>query len=172
MNDPMFKIPYGVFVVTTTVDGRDNGCITNTLQQVTVKPNQVSVCIEKSTLTCEMVEKAGILTASVLSQKADFTLIQRFGFQSGRDVDKFKDFTGFKRVDNGTVAITEGTNAFISIKVEQSIDLGTHMMFIGEVTQAENLSDVPSATYAYYQEHIKPQPAKAEIGRASCRERV
>lgn len=162
MNDPMFKIPYGVFVVTTTVDGRDNGCITNTLQQVTVKPNQVSVCIEKSTLTCEMVEKSGILTASVLSQKADFTLIQRFGFQSGRDVDKFKDFTGFKRVDNGTVAITEGTNAFISIKVEQSIDLGTHMMFIGEVTQAENLSDVPSATYTYYQEHIKPQPAKPE----------
>lgn len=158
----MFKIPYGLFVVTTKVDERDNGCISNTFQQVTVTPNQVTVCIEKSTLTCEMIQKSGIATVSILSEKADFSLIKRFGFQSGRQVDKFKDFDGCKRVDNGTYAVTEGTNAFISMKVSSNVDLGTHMMFIGEVTEMQILTDVPSATYSYYQAHIKPKPAKPD----------
>lgn len=154
----MFKIPYGLYIVTTVSDGRDNGCVSNTFQQVTDTPNQVSVCLNNSTLTCEMVRKSGILTVSIMSEKADFSLFKRFGFQSGRDADKFKDFTGSRRVGNGTLAVTEGTNAFVSVKVSQSIDLGTHTMFIGEVTEMETLSAVPSATYSYYQQHIKPQP--------------
>lgn len=154
----MFKIPYGLYVVTTNVDGRDNGCISNTLAQVTASPNQVSLCICKQNLTCEMIEKSGIFTASVISEKVFFSLFQRFGFQSGRQVDKFKDFTGCERVANGTLAVTEGTNAYISAKVDKTVDLGTHMMFIGEVTEMKTLSDVPSATYCYYQEHIKPKP--------------
>lgn len=158
MKNPMFNIPYGLYIVTAQLDGRDNGCVSNTLQQVTEKPNQVSVCLEKSCLTTEMVQKSGQLTASIVSEKADFSLLKRFGYQSGREVDKFKDFTDCKRVANGTMAITTGTNAFISVKVSQTIDLGTHLMFIGEVTEMETLSAVPSATYAYYQEHIKPQP--------------
>ena len=158
MENAMFKIPYGLYVVTTNVDGRDNGCISNTLAQVTASPNQVSLCICKQNLTCEMIEKSGIFTASVISEKACFSLFQRFGFQSGRQVDKFKDFTGCERVANGTLAVTEGTNAYISAKVDKTVDLGTHMMFIGEVTEMKTLSDVPSATYCYYQEHIKPKP--------------
>ena len=158
MENAMFKIPYGLYVVTTNVDGRDNGCISNTLAQVTASPNQVSLCICKQNLTCEMIEKTGIFTASVISEKACFSLFQRFGFQSGRQVDKFKDFTGCERVANGTLAVTEGTNAYISAKVDKTVDLGTHMMFIGEVTEMKTLSDVPSATYCYYQEHIKPKP--------------
>ncbi len=157
----MFKIPYGLYIVTTVADGRDNGCVSNTFQQVTDTPNQVSVCLNNSTLTCEMVRKSGILTVSIMSEKADFSLFKRFGFQSGRDADKFKDFTGSRRVGNGTLAVTEGTNAFVSVKVSQSIDLGTHTMFIGEVTEMETLSAVPSATYSYYQQHIKPQPSAA-----------
>lgn len=157
----MFKIPYGLYIVTTVSDGRDNGCVSNTFQQVTDTPNQVSVCLNNSTLTCEMVRKSGILTVSIMSEKADFSLFKRFGFQSGRDADKFKDFTGSRRVGNGTLAVTEGTNAFVSVKVSQSIDLGTHTMFIGEVTEMETLSAVPSATYSYYQQHIKPQPSAA-----------
>ncbi|HBN62732.1 MAG TPA: rubrerythrin [Porphyromonadaceae bacterium] len=158
MENAMFKIPYGLYVVTTNVDGRDNGCISNTLAQVTASPNQVSLCICKQNLTCEMIEKSGIFTASVISEKVFFSLFQRFGFQSGRQVDKFKDFTGCERVANGTLAVTEGTNAYISAKVDKTVDLGTHMMFIGEVTEMKTLSDVPSATYCYYQEHIKPKP--------------
>ncbi len=161
MENPMFKIPYGLYIVTTVSDGRDNGCVSNTFQQVTDTPNQVSVCLNNSTLTCEMVRKSGILTVSIMSEKADFSLFKRFGFQSGRDADKFKDFTGSRRVGNGTLAVTEGTNAFVSVKVSQSIDLGTHTMFIGEVTEMETLSAVPSATYSYYQQHIKPQPSAA-----------
>ena len=158
MENAMFKIPYGLYVVTTNVDGRDNGCISNTLAQVTASPNQVSLCICKQNLTCEMIEKSGIFTASVISEKVCFSLFQRFGFQSGRQVDKFKDFTGCERVANGTLAVTEGTNAYISAKVDKTVNLGTHMMFIGEVTEMKTLSDVPSATYCYYQEHIKPKP--------------
>ncbi len=171
----MFDIPYGLYVVTTNADGRDNGCISNTLQQVTATPNQVSVCLNKTNLTTEMIEKSGVFTASIISRKADFSLFRYFGFQSGRTVDKFKDFTDCKRVDNGTMAITAGTNSYISVKVTQTIDLGTHLMFIGEVTAMESLSDIPSATYSYYQEHIKPQPqapAKAEAGHTVWRCKV
>lgn len=158
MDNAMFKIPYGLYVVTTNADRRDNGCISNTFQQVTASPEQVSVCLNKSTLTCEMAQKSGVITVSIISEKADFSLFKHFGFQSGRTVDKFKDFADVKRLDNGTLAVTVGTNAYISMKVSQTIDLGTHLMFIGEVTEMASLSDVPSATYDYYQSHIKPQP--------------
>lgn len=166
MENPMFKIPYGLYIVTANADGRDNGCVSNTFQQVTDTPNQVSLCLNKSTLTCGMVQKSGVATVSVISEKADFSLFRRFGFQSGRDVDKFKDFSGCRRVDNGTLAVTEGTNAYISMKVSQTVDLGTHLMFIGEVTGMETLSPTLSATYGYYQEHIKPQPVKSEAAAA------
>lgn len=158
----MFNIPYGLYIVTANVDGRDNGCESNTLQQVTETPNQVSICLNKQNLTTEMIQKSGVMTVSILSEKVDFSLIKRFGFQSGRDVDKFKDFTDCKRVSNGTMAITAGTNSYISVKVTQTVDLGTHMMFIGEVTETGILSEVPSVTYAYYLENIKPKPARSD----------
>lgn len=164
MENPLFMIPYGLYIVTTCVDGRDNGCVSNTFQQVTSTPTQMSVCLNKSSLTCEMIGKSGIFTVSVISEKADFSLFRHFGFQSGRDVDKFKDFTACRRVKNGTMAITEGTNSFFSVKVSQTVDLGSHMMFIGEATEMETLCDVPSATYSYYQQHIKPKPEAVSDG--------
>lgn len=166
MENPMFKIPYGLYIVTVNSEGRDNGCISNTFQQVTDRPNQVSLCLNKSTLTCEMAQKSGRLTVSVISEKADFSLFRRFGFQSGRDTDKFKDFTDCRRVANGTLAVTCGTNAFVSMNISQSIDLGTHMMFIGEVSEMEVLSPAKSVTYAYYQDHIKPKPKPSEAAAA------
>lgn len=167
MDNTMFKIPYGLYVITTNYDGRDNGMISNTLQQVTVNPNQVTVCLNKDGLTCEMIQKSGVFTASIISEKVDFSLFKHFGFQSGRQVDKFKDFTDCKRVANGTMAITSGTNAFISAKVVNTVDLGTHLMFIAEVTEMETLTDVPSATYSYYQQHIKPQPQPTEASKSN-----
>ncbi len=165
----MFDITYGLYIITSRADGRDNGCVSDTLQQVTSEPNQVSVCLNKSNLTTEMILKSGVLTASVISRNAGIDLFRRFGFQSGRDVDKFDGFDECRRVANGTLAITAQTNAFISMKVSKTIDLGTHLMFIGEVTEMESLSDEPSVTYSYYQEHIKPQPQKAPAKEASPR---
>ena len=161
MSNPLFNIQYGLFVITTKDGDRDNGCISNTVAQVTAQPNRISVALNKSNFTTELIQKSGRFTASILSEAADFELFKHFGFQSGRTVNKFADFTDCRRVSNGTFAITRGTNAFISADVEQAIDLGTHMLFIGLVTEMETLSDTPSATYNYYQANIKPKPQPA-----------
>ncbi len=153
----MYKLSYGLFVVTAN-NGRDNGCITNTVVQVTSEPNRISVAVNKANLTHDMMLETGVFTASVLSEAASFDLFKRFGFQSGRDVDKFADFTDCKKAANGTMIITAGTNAYISGKVIQTIDLGSHTLFIADVTDMEVLSETPSATYTYYQENIKPKP--------------
>lgn len=161
MSNPLFNIQYGLFVITTKDGDRDNGCISNTVAQVTAQPNRISVALNKSNFTTELIQKSGKFTASILSEAADFELFKHFGFQSGRTVNKFADFTDCRRVSNGTFAITRGTNAFISADVEQAIDLGTHMLFVGLVTEMETLSDTPSATYNYYQANIKPKPQPA-----------
>ena len=160
----MYAISYGLFVVTARRGDFDNGCITNTVAQVTSDPNRISVAVNKANYTCGMIQDSGVFTASIISEAAPFSLFQRFGFQSGKDVsvDKFEAFGKVKRLENGTLAVTEGTNAWISAKVEQMIDLGSHILFIAAVTDMDVLSDVPSATYSYYQSHIKPKPEKKE----------
>ena len=157
----MYKISYGLFVITANQGGRDNGCITNTLIQVTSEPNRISVTVNKGNYTHDMIKATGVFTASVISEAADFELFKHFGFQSGRDVDKFAGFSGCKKAENGTMIVTSGTNAYLSGKVIQEVDLGTHTMFIADVTDMDVLSDSPSATYTYYQEHIKPKPEAA-----------
>ncbi len=160
----MYAISYGLFVVTARRGDFDNGCITNTVIQVTSAPNRISVAVNKGNYTCGMIQDSGIFTASIIAQNATFALFQRFGFQSGKDVavDKFEAFGKVKRLENGTLAVTEGTNAWITARVEQMIDLGSHMLFIGEVTDMDVLNEVPSATYAYYLSDIKPKPENQE----------
>ena len=157
----MFKLSYGLFVLTAVRDGKDNGCITNTAIQVTSEPNRIAVAVNKANFTHDMIVDTGKFNVSILSEEASFDVFKHFGFQSGRDVDKFAGFDECKRATNGLMYITKGTNAYISVDVEQKIDLGTHTMFIGTVTDMEVLSEVPSATYTYYQENIKPKPAEA-----------
>lgn len=157
----MYKLTYGLFVVTASCDGKQNGCIVNTAQQVTSQPNRISVAINKANYTHDMIMETRKFNVSILSQTANFDLFKRFGFQSGRDVDKFAGFTGYKKALNDINYITEGTNAYISAWVEQTVDLGTHTLFIAAVTNMETLNDVPSVTYDYYQRNIKPQPAAA-----------
>ncbi len=154
----MYKLSYGLFVVTANVDGRDNGCITNTAIQVTSEPNRIALAVNKSNFTHDMIMGAKHFNVSVLSEEADFELFKHFGFQSGRDVDKFADFRDCRRLDDGSLIITRGTNAFISGKLYDTVDLGSHTLFIADVTDMDVLSDSPSATYAYYQDHIKPKP--------------
>ena len=154
----MYKLSYGLFVITAKKDSKDNGCITNTVIQVTGDPNRISVTLNKNNLTHDMILETGLFTVSVISRDADFELFRHFGFQSGRDVDKFADFNDCRRSSNETQIITAGTNAFLCGKVCDSIDLGTHTMFIADVTDMEVLSSVKSVTYTYYQENIKPKP--------------
>ncbi len=153
----MYNISYGLYIVTSKTF-KDNGCISNTAIQVTSNPNRASITINKANLTHDMIMESGVLTISILSEKATFGLFERFGMKSGRDVDKFDGFTASRRAANGTLYITRGTNAYISGKVCQSIDLGTHTMFIFDVEESEVLNNDPSVTYAYYQANIKPKP--------------
>ena len=154
----MYKLSYGLFILTAREGEKDNGCVINTAIQAASTPNQISVCVNKANFTHDMIMRTGAFTVSVISQKASFDLFKHFGFQSGKDVNKFADFKDCKRGENGIFYITQGTNAFISIKVEKTEDLGSHTMFVGEITDMEVLSDDTSATYEYYMNNIKPKP--------------
>lgn len=155
----MYKLTYGLFVVTAKEGDKDNGCIVNTVSQVTSSPNRISLAINKQNYTHDMIMNTGIFNVSILTEKSKFSTYQNFGFQSGKDVDKFEKFT-FKRAENGVVYIPEETNAFICAKVVEKIDLGTHTLFIADVTDAEVLSEDTSVTYEYYHKNIKPAPKK------------
>lgn len=163
-NKAMYKLSYGLFVLTARENGRDNGCIINTAIQAASMPNQLSICVNKMNATHDMIMKSGRFTVSVLSQKAPFDLFKHFGFQSGRDVNKFADFTDCLRGSNGLYYITAGTNAYISVEVSKTEDIGSHTMFIGEISDMEVLSSEPSATYDYYMNEIKPKPQKTPEG--------
>lgn len=157
-NQALFKLSYGLFVLTARDGEKDNGCIINTAIQAASTPNQLSICVNKTSHTHDMIVKTGIFTVSILNQKASFDIFKRFGFASGRDVDKFADYAECKRGENRVYYITEDTNAYISVKVSKTEDLGSHTMFVGEITDMEVLSEEPSVTYAYYFQHIKPKP--------------
>ncbi len=151
------KIGYGLYVLTAN-DEKDNGCIINTVMQVTSNPLQIAIAINKRNYTTAMIQKTRKFNISVLSEKADFNIYKHFGYQSGKDVNKFENFSDTKRSPNGVLYITSGTNAYMSAYVQQEIDLGTHFLFIGQLVASENLSDDKSATYEYYQNNVKPKP--------------
>lgn len=154
----MFKIGYGLYVLTAKDDAKDNGCIINTVMQVTSNPLQVAIAVNKKNYTNEMIQKTRKFNLSILSEKADFEIYKHFGYQSGREVDKFALFAEAKRSPNGVLYITKGTNAYISAYVQQEVDLGTHSLFIAQLVASESLSDDKSATYDYYQNFVKPKP--------------
>ena len=160
----MYQLSYGLFVLTARCGEKDNGCIINTAGQVTSTPNRISITVNKENYTHDMIRESGAFNISILSEDADFETFKRFGFQCGKTAEKFHDFDGCQRSTNGLYYVTKGTNAYISAVVEQAIDLGTHTMFIASVEEMDVLSDVPSATYAYYQSHIKPQPEEKTAG--------
>ncbi|MCI7326235.1 flavin reductase [Hornefia butyriciproducens] len=152
----IFKLTYGLFVLSAKDGEKDNACIINTALQVTSNPLQVSVTVNKANFTHDMIMKTGEFNLSVLSQDTPFEVFQHFGMQSGRDVNKFEG--DVLRTDNGIAYIGGVSNAVISVKVNKTLDVGTHTIFVGEVTEEHVLSDVPSVTYQYYFDHIKPKP--------------
>ncbi len=168
-NSSMYKIGYGLYVLTVKDGEKDNGCITNTVMQVTTAPNQIAVAINKQNYTHDLIMREKEFNACVLDITAGFELFERFGFKSGRDTDKFANFDAKSRSKNSVIYITEHCNAYISAKVTSIIDLGTHTMFIASVTDGEVLSDYESVTYAYYHSNIKPKPENTVLKGWRCK---
>lgn len=151
------SLSYGLFVLTAREGEKDNGCIINTLQQLTTSPNRVSITVNKQNYTHDMIARTGVFNVSVLSEETPFKVFQHFGFQSGRDVNKFENCAESKRSANGVLYIPKYTAAFVSARVISMTDCGTHTLFIADVTEAGTLSAAPAATYAYYFANIKPR---------------
>lgn len=153
----LFNIGYGLYVVTSNDGKKDNGLIVNTVSQVTSSPNRIAVCINKQNYSHHVIQQTGIMNVNCLSVEAPFKVFETFGFQSGRNVNKFADCEPLHS-DNGLVFLPKYINSFMSLKVEQYIDMDTHGMFICSVTEARVISDKETMTYTYYQKNVKPQP--------------
>jgi flavin reductase (DIM6/NTAB) family NADH-FMN oxidoreductase RutF len=153
----VYNISYGLYILTAKGD-KMNGCVINTLNQVTTTPNRIVIAVNKQNYTTELIRKTKKFNVSILDEKTEFDLISHFGFQSGKDVDKFENFSDFKLADNDIAYITKNTNAYITASVVEEKDLGTHIMFFADVDGDFVLSSVPSLTYAYYLQNIKPTP--------------
>ncbi|MBP5593357.1 MAG: flavin reductase [Clostridia bacterium] len=153
----LFKIGYGLYVVTSNDGTKDNGLIVNTVSQVTNSPNRIAVCISKQNYSHHIIKQTGIMNVNCLSIEAPFSVFENFGFKSGRTADKFESAEKL-RSDNGLIFLSKFINSFMSLKVEQYVDLDTHGMFICEITEARVISDKQTMTYTYYQENVKPKP--------------
>ena len=153
----LFRIGYGLYVVPSNDGKKDNGLIVNTVTQLTDTPNRIAVNINKANYSHHVIKQTGVLNVNCLSVDAPFSVFQQFGFQTGRSVDKFAGQKVY-RSDNGLVFLDKYINAFMSLKVEQYVDLGTHGMFICSVTEARVMNDLDTMTYTYYQKNVKPQP--------------
>ena len=153
----LFRIGYGLYVVTSNDGKKDNGLIVNTVTQLTDTPNRIAVNINKANYSHHVIKQTGILNVNCLSVDAPFSVFQQFGFQTGRSVDKFAGQKVY-RSDNGLVFLDKYINAFMSLKVEQYVDLGTHGMFICSVTEARVMNDLDTMTYTFYQKNVKPKP--------------
>ena len=153
----LFNIGYGLYVVTSNDGKKDNGLIVNTVTQVTNTPNRIAVTINKDNYSHHIIKQTGIMNINCLTVDAPFKVFETFGFVSGRNVDKFADCQPL-RSDNGLVFLPRYINSFMSLKVEQYIDLDTHGMFICSVTEARVISNRETMTYTYYQNNVKPKP--------------
>ncbi len=157
-NKVLFNIGYGLYVLTANEGEKDNGCIINTVMQVTSNPLQIAIAVNKKNYTNEMIQRTKKFNISILSESAKFELFEHFGFHSGRDTNKFADFFDTKRSPNGVLYITQNTNSYMSAYVKQEIDLESHTLFVAQLVAAEILSNEPAITYTYYQNNIKPKP--------------
>ncbi len=168
-NKAMFQIGYGLYVVTAQNGQKDNGFINNTFMQVTADPNRVILAINKANYTHDMILATGKFNVSLLTTATPFSVFQHFGFQSGRDVNKFADCSEIKRSENGLIYLSKYANGYISGQVIATTDFGTHTLFIADVSDAVVLNDETSLTYDFYMKFIKPQPKKTKKKGWRCR---
>ena len=159
---------YTLFVLSAQTNGFDNGCIINTACQVTSTPNRLTIAVNNANFTTEMVEKSGVFNLSVLDETAPFSIFETFGFRSGRDGSKLAGVE-YARSENGLLYLPAHTAAYLSCKVESITDLGTHKLFLAQVTDGRTLSSEPAMTYAYYHAHVKPRPEAPKSGKKGWR---
>ena len=157
----MFNITYGLYIVTAKTD-KMNGCVVNALSQVTSTPNRIMLAVNKNNFTTEQILKTKKFNVSILNEEVTFDLIKRFGFASGKDTNKFENFSNYELAENELPYITQGTNSYISAEVVEIRDLGTHYEFLADVTKEVSLNEIPSITYAKYQSNIKPKTASSQ----------
>ena len=156
-NNVLFNIEYGLYLLSVNNNEKDNACIINTVMQVTSEPLQIAICVNKNNYTTEILRQNKKFNLSILTQDATFETIKRFGYQSGRDNDKFSGFNDVSRSNNGLLYLTKEANSYISAYVKQEIELETHIMFIGQIVDMQLLTDTKTLTYNYYQNNIKPK---------------
>ncbi len=156
----LFNIGYGLYVVTSNDGKKDNGLIVNSVMQLTSNPVQVAVTVNKSNYSHDIIKNTGMLNLNCLTEQTPFSTFEKFGFHSGRDTDKLNG-VNFTRSENGLAVLSDNINAYMSLKVEQYLDFGTHGMFVCGMADAKVVSDEESVTYTYYQKNIKPKPQTA-----------
>lgn len=164
----LHNIPYGLYILSAG-KVKPNACVINTLMQVTSVPNQISVTVNKNNFTTKIIEKEGEFNVSILTSSTPFSLIERFGFSSGKDKNKFDGFGDFALASNGIPYITKHTNAYLSCKVVSSTDVGTHLTFVAELTESTVLSTEETLTYSHYLKNIKPKTESRAKGVWVCR---
>ena len=158
MDDKALRnLSYGLFVLTAKEGDKDNGCIINTVTQVANTPNRISIAVNKNNYTHDMIKATGKFNVSILDEGTPFDTFKHFGFQSGRDVDKTVGIE-FARSENGLIYITQHANAFLSGDVIETLDVGSHTLFVADLVDGAVLNNEKSVTYAYYFDHIKPAP--------------
>ncbi len=158
----MMKISYGLYILTSKDQEKDNGCIINTVCQVAQKPDRIMISVNKDSYTCEMIKSSMLFNLSVLSEETPFYVFEHFGFSSGRDKNKFEKTDNLERTENGIYIVPKFANSYISARVVEMIDVGTHICFVAEVTDEKVLNDKPTITYSYYHKNTKPQPQPTE----------
>ncbi len=158
MSNAINKVSYGLYVLTTAFDGIDNGCIINTVMQVASNPERICISVNNSNYTCELLKKSKKFNVSVLTENTPFDVFKNFGFNSGRNYDKFQNKEGIFRSENDVYVISKYSNAYISAKITDMIDMGSHTLFIAETTASYAFNDEPSITYSYYHANTKPKP--------------
>lgn len=158
----LYHVTYGLYLLSVRSYGQDNACIINTVMQVADSPVRIAVSVNKANKTHAMIMESGRFNVSALTQDAPFSLFQRFGMQSGRDVNKFVDFEDVARAENGILRLSRYASAYLSCRLLRTVDMESHTLFIAELEDAQVLSDAPACTYGYYQSNIKPKPQAAK----------
>ena len=164
----LYQIEYGLYVLTTMDGDKDNGCIVNSVMQVTSAPLLVAVGVNKQNYSCGLIQKTGVLNINSLTENTPFEVFRHFGYQSGRDVDKFGGCSP-ERSGNGLIVLPKHIKGFLSLTVEMETDFGSHILFLCTPTEGRLLSDAEAVTYAYYQQHIKPKPQPEKKKGLACR---
>lgn len=165
----LYNLTYGLYLLTTREEGRDYGCIINTAVQVARDPDRIAISVQNNNLTCEVLKRTELFNISALTADAPFDLFVQFGMKSGRDTEKFRGYPGIDRAPNTLAIASQYANMYLSVYVTQTIDLGSHTLFIGEILDGQVLNTKPSCSYAHYHAEIKPKPKKAAAKQWECR---